>query len=244
MRQRDIGSRPSARTDRTISPPLAANIAKTRTLARLETGRLSTGRREAGTALNEVCRWLDREHLPQDIIYSDDGRRDRSVAGSAAFLRLTAANNLGKHKREAVRRARELCRSEMGSAAKSRRVGVSSRRGALAPASSSSPRALYQLLLLTSPRRRRFARRCHREVLADQKNRLPRPGSNRMALDIRYLETRRDDVLRSPSISIDGQRWQVPLYGPRPGAEVSAGIRWIGSGRQPPCWLLVGRLDR
>ena len=60
----------SARTDRTIFVlRYAANIAKTGTLARLESRHALDGVRiEAATALNEVCRWLDRGHLPQDVI--------------------------------------------------------------------------------------------------------------------------------------------------------------------------------
>ena len=60
----------SARTDRTIFVlRYAANLAKTGTLARLESRHALDGVRiEAATALNEVCRWLDRGHLPQDAI--------------------------------------------------------------------------------------------------------------------------------------------------------------------------------
>ena len=60
----------SARTDRTIFVlHYAANLAKTGTLARLESRQALDGVRiEAATALNEVCRWLDRGHLPQDAI--------------------------------------------------------------------------------------------------------------------------------------------------------------------------------
>ena len=60
----------SARTDRTIFVlRYAANIAKTGTLARLETRHALDGARiEAATALNEVCGLLDRRRLPQEAI--------------------------------------------------------------------------------------------------------------------------------------------------------------------------------
>jgi hypothetical protein len=60
----------SARTDRTIFVlRYAANLAKKGTLARLERGHtLDDVRIEAATDLNEVCRLLDRGHLPQDAI--------------------------------------------------------------------------------------------------------------------------------------------------------------------------------
>ena len=60
----------SARTDRTIFVlRYAANLAKTGTLTRLESRQALNGlRMEAATALNEVCRLLDRGHLPQDAI--------------------------------------------------------------------------------------------------------------------------------------------------------------------------------
>ena len=60
----------SARTDRTIFVlRYAANLAKTGTLARLESRHALDGARiEAATALNEVCRLLDRAHLPQAAI--------------------------------------------------------------------------------------------------------------------------------------------------------------------------------
>ena len=56
-----------ARSDRAIFVlRYAANLAKTRTLARLESRHaLDDARMEAGSALNEVCRLLDRAHLPQ-----------------------------------------------------------------------------------------------------------------------------------------------------------------------------------
>ena len=60
----------SARTDRTIFVlRYAANLAKTRTLARLESRHaLDSARIEAATALNGVCWLLDRGHPPQDAI--------------------------------------------------------------------------------------------------------------------------------------------------------------------------------
>lgn len=60
----------SARTDRTIFVlRYAANLAKTRTLARLESRHALDGARiEAATALNKVCRLLDRGPLPQAAI--------------------------------------------------------------------------------------------------------------------------------------------------------------------------------
>jgi hypothetical protein len=60
----------SARMDRTIfALRYAANLAKTGTLARLESRHALDGVRiEAATALNEVCRLLDRGHVPQDAI--------------------------------------------------------------------------------------------------------------------------------------------------------------------------------
>ena len=60
----------SGRTDRTIFVlRYAANLAKTGTLARLESRHALDGVRiEAATALNAVCRLLDRGHLPQDAI--------------------------------------------------------------------------------------------------------------------------------------------------------------------------------
>ena len=60
----------SARTDRTIFVlRYAANLAKKGTLARLERRHtLDDVRIEAATDLNEVCRLLDRGHLPQDVI--------------------------------------------------------------------------------------------------------------------------------------------------------------------------------
>ena len=60
----------SARTDRTIFVlRYAANLAKTGTLARLESRHtLDDVRIEAATALNDVCRLLDRGHPPQDVV--------------------------------------------------------------------------------------------------------------------------------------------------------------------------------
>ena len=60
----------SARTDHTIFIlRYAANLAKTGTLTRLESRHALDGARiEAATALNEVCRLLDRGHLSQDAI--------------------------------------------------------------------------------------------------------------------------------------------------------------------------------
>src|SRR5215831_4361018 len=60
----------SARTDRTIFVLRhAANLAKTGTLARLESRHALDGARiEAAAVLNEVCRLLNRGHLPQDAI--------------------------------------------------------------------------------------------------------------------------------------------------------------------------------
>ena len=60
----------SARVDRTIFVlRYAANRAKTSTLASLESRRALDGARiEAATALNEMCRWLDRGPFPQDAI--------------------------------------------------------------------------------------------------------------------------------------------------------------------------------
>jgi hypothetical protein len=60
----------SARNDRTIFVlRYAANRAKTGTLARLDSRHALDGVRiEAASALNEVCRLLDRGHLPQDAI--------------------------------------------------------------------------------------------------------------------------------------------------------------------------------
>ena len=60
----------SARTDRTIFVLCyAANLAKKGTLARLERRHtLDDVRIEVATDLNEVCRLLDRGHLPQDAI--------------------------------------------------------------------------------------------------------------------------------------------------------------------------------
>lgn len=58
----------SARTDRTIFVlRYAANLAKTGTLTRLESRHALDGARiEAASALNAVCRLLDRGHLRQD----------------------------------------------------------------------------------------------------------------------------------------------------------------------------------
>ena len=60
----------SARTDRTIFVlRYAANLAKKGTLARLESRHtLDDVRIEAATALNDVCRLLDRGHTPQDVV--------------------------------------------------------------------------------------------------------------------------------------------------------------------------------
>ena len=60
----------SARTDRTIFVLRhAANLAKTGTLARLESRHALDGARiEAADALNEVCRLLDRGPVPQAAI--------------------------------------------------------------------------------------------------------------------------------------------------------------------------------
>jgi hypothetical protein len=60
----------SAPTDRTIFVlRYAANLAKKGTLERLERRHtLDDVRIEAATDLNEVCRLLDRGHLPQDAI--------------------------------------------------------------------------------------------------------------------------------------------------------------------------------
>ena len=111
----------TARTDRTIFVlRYSANRAKTSTLASLESRRALDGARiEAATALNEVCRWLDRGHLPQDVIDQAD-ECDCSVAGSAAFLRPTAANNFGQTQTcNCSARLVSLCRSEMGLTAQS-----------------------------------------------------------------------------------------------------------------------------
>ena len=60
----DTGTPSSARTDRTIFVlRYAANLAKTGTLARLESRHTLDGARiEAATALDSVCRLLDRGH--------------------------------------------------------------------------------------------------------------------------------------------------------------------------------------
>jgi hypothetical protein len=60
----------SALTDRTIFVLRhAANLAKNGTLVRLESRHALDGARiEAATALNGVCRLLDRGYLPQDAI--------------------------------------------------------------------------------------------------------------------------------------------------------------------------------
>jgi hypothetical protein len=60
----------STRTDRTISVlRYATNLAKTGSLKRLESRHALDGARiEAAAALNEVCRLLDRGHVPQDAI--------------------------------------------------------------------------------------------------------------------------------------------------------------------------------
>jgi hypothetical protein len=60
----------SARTERTIFVlRYAANLAKTGTLTKLESKHaLDDARTEAATALNQVCRFLDRRHVPQDAI--------------------------------------------------------------------------------------------------------------------------------------------------------------------------------
>jgi hypothetical protein len=85
----------STRTDRTIFVlRYAANLAKKGTLARLERRHtLDHIRIKAATGLNEVCRLLDRGHLPQDAI---EQATDAVIAWLAAFLRPAAANNFGQ----------------------------------------------------------------------------------------------------------------------------------------------------
>ena len=52
---------------------------------------------------------------------------------------------------------------------------------------------------------------------------------------------RRDHVLCSPSISVNGQRWQVPLMTLAQRPEVLAGVRWIvmAASRHAGRWLAV-----
>src|SRR5262245_7953392 len=71
----------SAPTDRTIFVLRhAANLAKTGTLKRLERRQaLDHARIEAASALNAVCRLLDRRHLAQDAI-------DRATNAIVAWL--------------------------------------------------------------------------------------------------------------------------------------------------------------
>jgi hypothetical protein len=70
-----------ARSDHTIFIlRYAANLAKTRTLARLESRQaLDDVCMEAANALNEVCRLLDRGQLPQDAV-------DRATNAIVAWL--------------------------------------------------------------------------------------------------------------------------------------------------------------
>jgi hypothetical protein len=75
----------SARTNRIIFVlRYAANLAKTGTLTRLESRRALDGARiEAATALNQVCRLLDRRQLCQDAI---DRARNAVVAWLEALI--------------------------------------------------------------------------------------------------------------------------------------------------------------
>ena len=72
----------TARTDRIIFVlRKAANLAKTATLARLESRHaLDSVRTEATTSLNTVCGLLDRGHLTQDAI-------DKAANAVAAWLK-------------------------------------------------------------------------------------------------------------------------------------------------------------
>ena len=59
-----------------------------------------------------------------------------------------------------------------------------------------------------------------------------------------------DHVLCSPSISVDGQRWQIPLMARAQWPEVLAGVRWIGvaasrhAGRWLAVWIVTGTAIR
>jgi len=85
----------SVRTDRTIFVLRhAANLAKTGALKRLESRHdLDGARIEVATALNEVCRLLDRGACTSRC-YRPSDERGCSVAGSAAFLRPDCCENI------------------------------------------------------------------------------------------------------------------------------------------------------
>jgi hypothetical protein len=103
-----------ARSDRAIFVlRYAANLAKTRTLARLESRQALDGLRiEAATALNEVCRLLDRGPLPQDAIDQATKRLwrgwKRCLPEADAAKRLFSRHTVqlsAERKRATVRRA-------------------------------------------------------------------------------------------------------------------------------------------